>query len=316
VSPGLGDRLTVVLLTHDCEPWIDLTLDRLAALEIPVVAVDNASRDGTRALLSRRPWLRTRFLTSNTGAAGRNEGVRAVTTPYVVFCDDDGWWERDGLERAVDLLDRHERLALVNARIVVGVHDAPDPISAEMAASPLADRHEIPGPVLLSFMGGACVLRVSAYEAAGGYDPTFFIGGEEETLAFPLLHLGWAMRYDPDVVMHHLPSQVNASRIRHFGVRNTLWNAWIHRPLRGALAWTWFTLRWTPHDRAFVRGVVLAVRGLPWALRRRRPLPEAVDRDLALLDGRRQQAARAARAAGHRGHLAPKYPTAAEGAPV
>lgn len=304
----LADRLTVVLLTYDCADWIDRTLDRLAELRLPVVAVDNASTDATREHLDRRPWLRRRDLPSNTGAAGRTEGVRAATTPYVVFCDDDGWWERDGLERAVALLDAHPDLAAVNARIVVGDDEEPDPISTEMAASPLADRHGIPGPVLLSFMGGATVWRVRAYEQAGGYHPRFFIGGEEETLAFPVLHDGWAMRYDPDVVMHHLPSTVNAPRIRHFGIRNTLWNAWIHRRPTSALRWTAFTVRDSPHDRTLARGLWLAVRGLPWVLHRRRPLPAEVDAELAVLDARRFTASRAARVAGHRGHDRPKYP--------
>jgi hypothetical protein len=31
-------------------------------------------------------------------------------------------------------------------------------------------------------MGGACLVRVTAYREVGGYDPEFFLGGEEETL--------------------------------------------------------------------------------------------------------------------------------------
>ncbi|MFC7572781.1 glycosyltransferase family 2 protein [Klenkia terrae] len=77
----LAERLTVVLLTHDCAPWLPHTLDRLADLGLPVVAVDNASADGTRELLAARPFVQLRALPTNTGAAGRNEGVRAALTP-------------------------------------------------------------------------------------------------------------------------------------------------------------------------------------------------------------------------------------------
>lgn len=307
---ALADRLTVVLLTHDCAAWLPHTLDRLAELDLPVVAVDNASTDGTRELLAERPFVQLRALSTNTGAAGRNEGVRAALTPYVVFCDDDGWWERAGLERAVALLDAHPRLALVNARIVVGEECAPDPISAEMADSPLPETEGVPGTVLHSFMGGASVVRVQAYEQVGGYAPAFFIGGEEETLAHPLLREGWLMRYVDDVVMHHHPSQANFGRIRHFGIRNTLWNGWLHRPWRSALRWTGFVLRSSPRDAELVRGVGLALRGVPWVLARRRPLPDDVDAGLRTLEERRFAAWDAARLAGLPPGSAPKYPVA------
>lgn len=304
----LAEQLTVVLLTHDCAPWLPHTLDRLAELGLPVVAVDNASRDGTRELLAERPFVQLRALATNTGAAGRNEGVRAALTPYVVFCDDDGWWERSGLERAVQLLEAHPRLGLVNARIVVGEECAPDPISAEMADSPLPETEGVPGAVLYSFMGGASVVRVSAYEQVGGYHPAFFIGGEEETLAWPLLTAGWLMRYVDDVVMHHHPSQANYARIRHFGIRNTVWNAWLHRPWRSALRYTGFILRSSPRNAELARGLWLTVRGLPWVLRRRDPVGPEVDAGLRLLEERRFAAWDAARLAGLPPGTAPKYP--------
>lgn len=306
----LAEQLTVVLLTHNCAGWLPHTLDRLAELDLPVVAVDNASTDGTRELLVGQPNVALRSLSTNTGAAGRNEGVRAAHTPYVVFCDDDGWWERAGLERAVALLDAHPRLGLVNARIVVGEECAPDPISSEMADSPLPETEGVPGAVLYSFMGGASVIRVAAYEQAGGYHPAFFIGGEEETLAHPLLKAGWLMRYVDDVVMHHHPSQANFGRIRHLGIRNTLWNAWLHRPWRSALRWTGFVLRSSPHDRQLLRALLMALRGVPWVLTRRDPVGEDTDAGLRTLEERRFAAWDDARLAGLAAGAAPKYPVA------
>jgi hypothetical protein len=85
--------------------------------------------------------------------------------------------------KGCDLLDVHPRLALVNARILVHEECRLDPISVEMAQSPVADRVGIPGAVLLSFMAGAAVARLSAYREVGGYGPRFFIGGEEKRSA-------------------------------------------------------------------------------------------------------------------------------------
>ena len=148
-----------------------------------MIAVDNASADDTVDRLREWPEITVVRLPRNIGAAARNDGARRATTPYVAFCDDDGWYEADGLRVAVALLDRHPALALVNARILVGEEGRLDPISAEMADSPLPEEAGIPGSVLLSFMAGAVVVRRSAFLGVGGYHPRFFLGGEEETVS-------------------------------------------------------------------------------------------------------------------------------------
>lgn len=287
---SLGRRLSVVLLTHNCATRVGETLDRLVELHVPVVVVDNASSDGTDALVRHHPSLQLVSLSENLGAAGRNVGARRVGTPYIAFCDDDEWFELDGLHRAVELLDRHPSLALVSGRILVDPDGRLDPICAEMAESPLPDGAGVPGAVLLGFMAGAVVVRRSAFEQVGGYDRRFFMGGEEETLALPLAKRGWQMRYVEEVVIHHQPSMANASRLRHYGVRNTIVNAWLHRPVRSAARWTWFIIRTTPSRWQMVRGVAMAVRCVPWVLRERSPMRPELDQWLRMLEDRRRTA--------------------------
>ncbi|NNG41037.1 glycosyltransferase [Flexivirga sp. ID2601S] len=282
-------RVTVVLLTYNCARWIERTVRHLKALGVPILAVDNASDDNTVALLHRN-GVRVIELPANRGAAGRNVGAEAADTPYVAFCDDDGWFERDGLDHAVDLLEQHPRLAVVNARILVNDEQRLDPISREMASSPLRGDPRLPGTVLLGFMAGAVVVRRAAFLEVGGYDPRFFIGGEEETLAVPLLRNGWQLRYVPEVVAHHYPSGANAAGIRHLGVRNTVTNAWLHRPARRALSWTIFIARTTRSRRTLLRGLVMVLLDLPWIVRERSVMPDDLDRALAILERRRRAA--------------------------
>jgi len=282
-----GDRVTIVLLTYNCAHRIEEVLARLEELAVPIVAVDNGSSDGTGDLLSRRPQVEVIQLPHNIGAAARNVGVDRARTPYVAMCDDDGWYDRAGLDRAADVLDGAPRLGLINARILVGEEHRLDPISAEMADSPLRAVDDVPGAVLLGFMAGAVVARRQAYLEVGGYDPRFFIGGEEETLSFKLAKAGWLMRYVPDVVVYHRPSMANVSGLRPYGLRNTVWNAWLHRPFGSALRWTAFTLVDRPKNRDWIRGVVMAIRGLPWVLRERDPMSGELDAQLRQLDERR-----------------------------
>jgi GT2 family glycosyltransferase len=284
--------MSVVLLTYNCAHRIEPVLARLLALDVPIIAVDNGSVDGTAEVLARYGDIDLVRLPANVGAAGRNAGAERARTPYILFCDDDGWYEPAGLPIMCDLFDRYPVLGLINARILVGEAERLDPISVEMAASPVPDRHGLPGTVLLSFMAGAVAVRTVAYQEVGGYDRRFFIGGEEETLAFKLAKAGWQMRYIPEAVMHHQPSLANAGTLRAFGMRNTLVNAWLHRRWRSALRWTAFTLVDTPKNADFAHGILLTLRGLPWVLREREPMSAQLDSDVLILDARRFAARR------------------------
>jgi GT2 family glycosyltransferase len=276
--------LGVVLLTYNCQRWIARTADQLALLKHPVVVVDNGSQDGTLDILRRYPRFELIPLERNIGAAARNYGVRRLATDYVAFCDDDGWYEPAGLAIAAELLDRNPQLAVVNARILIRDEARLDPISALMAASPLPDVGNLGGAALASFMAGACVIRSSAYLRVGGYDQRFFIGGEEETLSYKLIRDGWQLRYRPEVVLHHYPSVANVDNLRHYGVRNTLVNAWLHRRLGSAVRWSCFILTDSPKDRNLLRGVAMALRAVPWIFRERRPMSHELDELLSILD--------------------------------
>ncbi len=265
-------RVTQVVLTYNSARWLDRTLDHLLGCGLPVIAVDNASTDATLEILRRHEsagQLQLIALDRNIGAAARNRGVEAATTDYVAFCDDDTWYEPLGLDLAADVLDAHPRLALITGRILVDDEARLDPISAEMAASPLPERDGIPGAVLVSFMGGASIVRRSAFIQVGGYDPRFFMGGEEETVGWQLLRAGWQQRYLDDVVVHHHPSLANFARMGRYGIRNTIVTAWLHRPAGRALAWTGHIVRHTRKDSTLVGGLGLTLLAVPWIVRER-----------------------------------------------
>jgi GT2 family glycosyltransferase len=283
----LGDRITIVLLTYNCAHRLPPILAELLALGVTIIAIDNGSQDQTAELLHAYDRIEVIALERNIGAAARNVGAQRATTPYVAFCDDDGWYERDGLVRAADALDAHPALGLINARIMVGDRQRLDPVCAEMADSPLPEEDGIPGAVLLGFMAGACITRAEAYLAVGGYDPEFFMGGEEEALAIKLAAAGWKMRYRSDIVAQHRPSQANVTELRAFGLRNALWTRWIYRRTVTAATASLRVLAERPKNRDWLLGVGLAFRGLPWALRRRRPVNAELDRELSRLDHHR-----------------------------
>jgi GT2 family glycosyltransferase len=283
-----GPKATVVIITRDRRDELLRTLDRMTALpeQLPIIVADNASSDGTaETVADAYPQVRLIRCASNLGAVGRNVAVDEVSTPYAAFCDDDTWWEPGAAQRAADLLDRHAGLAAVTGRIMVEPGLGEDPITPELRNSPVPAPDWLPGPALMSILAGASMVRVEAFREVGGFSSRLWLGGEEELLGIDLASRGWWMCWAEDVVVHHAASTVRDSRARRrLGIRNTLWTAWLRRPLPMAARHTFTVLRSAPRDRASLSAVASALAGLPWVLRERRPIPEHVEQGLRLLE--------------------------------
>jgi GT2 family glycosyltransferase len=89
---GTGERVTVVMITHNRRDEALSTLEHMTTLPdaAPIIVVDNASADGTaEAIAVRYPAVELLAAAENLGAIGRNHAVARVRTPYVAFCDDD-----------------------------------------------------------------------------------------------------------------------------------------------------------------------------------------------------------------------------------
>jgi GT2 family glycosyltransferase len=117
---------TVVVVNWNGERWLGPCLTALAAQRAPfafdVWVVDNASTDGSLALLERdHPTVRVLRNDRNLGFAGGNDtALREVTTPYAVLLNNDATPEPDWLERLLAPFDAPgaERLAAVTSKVV------------------------------------------------------------------------------------------------------------------------------------------------------------------------------------------------------
>lgn len=268
-------RVTTVVATRN--RWPDLA-ESIPRHEPPVVLVDNGSDDGTpEQVHDAFPHVRVIGLDHNAGAVARNVGVDAAATRYVAFADDDSWWGPGALDRAADHLDRHPRLGLLTGRILLGDDQRLDPVCQEMAASPLPDDPDLPGPSVLGFVACATVVRREAFLEAGGFDEVVHFGGEEERLALDLASRGWGLTYVDDVVAHHHPSPTrdgDGAR-RALLARNRLLTALMRRP---------WSVVGRDARRAGRDGLAQAVPRAGDALRRRAVVPPAVERQLRLLE--------------------------------
>lgn len=281
-------RVAVVMITRNRREKACGTVRHLLGLpERPhVLVVDNGSSDGTaQAIRHLFPEVEVISPGRNLGAAGRNLGVTHAATPYVAFSDDETAWAAGALRTAADVLHEHPSVALVAARVLVHPGGHEDATCRLMAESALGRLPGTPWPRILGFLGGAAMVRRSAFLAVGGFEPRLLIRGEEELLALDLATAGWHLVYVPDVVVHHSPAPHAEGRWSKGGyqVRNRLWVCWLRYPARPALKRTVSTLVSERPRIQMTVNLARALRGLPWILRKRRQLPASVVRELDLL---------------------------------
>ncbi|MDT0278090.1 glycosyltransferase family 2 protein [Blastococcus goldschmidtiae] len=280
-TPSPAADVTVVVASRNRRE--DL-LDSLPRHEAPVILVDNGSTDDTvAAVRAAHPEVTVMPLGRNLAARARTLGAARAGTPFVAFADDDSWWAPGDLARAVAIMQAHPRLAVLNARILVGPEERLDPVCAEMARSPLP-RGNLPGPALLGFVACAALVRTEAFEQVGGFDPVIRFPGEEERLALDLATADWTMAYVDEVTIHHHPSPRRDAPVRRqAGIwRSRLLTATMRLPAAEVAGLVVDAAR---SGRPGLTGLARALPDVPAALRRRRPVPQRVRADLRLLAG-------------------------------
>lgn len=253
--------------------------------------VDNASGDDSVAAATRvadgsAGRVRVISLDRNAGAAARNVGVARCGTPYVAFCDDDSWWAPDAISLAEEIFEQCPSVALLAARTVVLPQYRDDPFVAELADSRLGRAPGLPGPSILGFQACSALVRKEAFEGVGGFNPILHFRGEESLLSCDLAANGWDLCFCPELVAYHHPSGIRspsqAQRARV--LRNALLTACLRRPLDRCARAGMDLARAATHDTAHAKALLEAVAALPAALRRRRRLPDAVERSLRILE--------------------------------
>jgi hypothetical protein len=233
-------RVTVGILSWNRKDALRIALDSVRRQtifsEAEVVAIDNASRDGTREMLrSDYPWAKLVEREANSGLAeGRNMLVRLARAPIVFWMDDDCELIEDHcLEALVRKMEANPEIAVVFARILEGDDGKAHAFPPEDAVLRQVERQRA-FPATFS-SGGTCV-RNPQFLEIGGYDPDFFRMAVENAFSYKVFRAGSWIEYDPSVTLVHRPHQFgrNFRVIAYYGTRNCLLGYWRYLPLGAA----------------------------------------------------------------------------------
>jgi N-acetylglucosaminyl-diphospho-decaprenol L-rhamnosyltransferase len=233
---GAASDVSVIVVSYNSEPYLDRSLGAVASSGHELVVVDNASTDGSVALVrSRFPGARLVELDRNVGfGAACNEGMRRAAGSYFLLLNPDAWPVGEGVATLVRFAKGRPRLGAAGPRL-----RSPDGRPQQSAygyptalwlGSPAVTSHprrrprEVPRrPYFL--VGTALLLRRQAVEEVGGFDERFFMFNEEIDLCWRLHHAGWQVELCPDATFEHVGGASSG----------TTWPALYREQLRGHL---------------------------------------------------------------------------------
>ncbi len=217
-------RLSIVFLNFNRVAETRRTTEHLKELtasraDIEVIAVDNASGDGTGEYLdSQRDWLRVVAMPGNQGIAGYNEGFRQARGDYILVLDDDSHpLDHATLDRLIEHLDADPRVGAVACAIE---NDAGQPARTWH----LPEESDSPGPSM-AFVGCGFAIRRDLFESVGWYPERFFLYQNEIEVAIRVRRAGYTIHYDPlcRVVHREAPAGRTSWRRVYYPTRNTIW---------------------------------------------------------------------------------------------
>jgi GT2 family glycosyltransferase len=202
-------------------------------VQLDVVVIDNASQDGTCAVLQKfadRICI-IRNATNAGFAEAQNQGIRSSDAEWVLTLNPDVLLEPDFVRRLVDTGSLHpDAGAICGKLLAIGPEFEPLPErlidSTGIYFTPTArhfDRgwHQPDvGYDRVEYVFGACaaaaLYRRSMIEHVsidgGFFDPDFFAYREDADLAWRAQLLGWRCIYTPAAVAHHVRTVVPGSR--------------------------------------------------------------------------------------------------------
>lgn len=187
----------------DLGAQLDALLDQAWSGEWEIVVADNASTDGTVALVAEysRRDARVRFVDASGGHGAnfaRTVGARAARADHLAFADSDDIVGPRWVATMGDALRSHQ---VVTGPIEVDLLNPPW-LTAVRGRLPV-DRPRTQNGAFTLVAGGNVGIHRSVWESIGGFAEDAFGGGEDLEFSLRLHAHGVAPHFAPDAILHY-----------------------------------------------------------------------------------------------------------------
>ena len=222
-------RICVVIVTYNSEPWIRRNLESLCNSKVPVhvIVLDNASSDSTLQIV-RNEFSSVELIacpTNNGFGIGNNIGIaRAIQSSreYTFLLNQDAYVTPDTLGDILEFMDHHPEFGLASP-----LHCSPDVEHLDMktyrgylrtyAADALCDAvmgRMKPYYRVQGVNAAAWFVRTKVFMKTGGFDPIFFMYGEDDDLLarFAIHNIPFALLTNSRVVHLRETASVPAAK--------------------------------------------------------------------------------------------------------
>jgi GT2 family glycosyltransferase len=231
--------VSVVIPNWNGAHHLPVCLDALRAQTYPsleVLVVDNASTDGSQALLAGQyPEVRLLTLPRNLGLTGANNaGFRDARGEILVSLNNDTEVDPHFVEALVEALLAHPEAGMAASKMLLfdrrdTIHSAGDGYGLDGIPFNRGvwqrDEGQFDEPGwIFGGCGGAVAYRRAMLDEIGLFDETFFTYCEDVDLNWRAQLAGWRCWYTPGAVVYHKLSATGGGPIAsYYTGRNTIW---------------------------------------------------------------------------------------------
>jgi len=210
-------RVFVIIVVYNGMKWLGRCLESLRSSDMPVevVAVDNASTDGSVQFIENNyPQVHLIRSNNNLGfGAANNRGIKHALDQQadcVFLLNQDAWVEQGTIRKLVNIHRAHQDFGIISPVHLNGAGDALDK-NFQWYVNQFADKYcsdLVLGTVQdiyeCSFVNAAAwLIPTATLQKIGGFDPLFYHYGEDENYCQRIYYHGKKIGFVPEAKICH-----------------------------------------------------------------------------------------------------------------